>query len=58
MKNHDIITVTVMVKHETGRAYLVNDLKGKGVWIPKSQCELDGVEMQLPEWLAVEKGIV
>jgi len=57
MKNHDIITIDVKPKHETEKAYLFENLKGKDVWIPKSQCEYD-VELQLPEWLALDKGLI
>lgn len=62
-----IITLPVCkVVKETERAYLVDVGKTKSgneklpdlVWLPKSQCDWDGEEMQLPEWLAMEKGLV
>lgn len=56
-KNHDIITVSVKLKHETAAAYLVNG-GDKDVWVPKSQCEYSDGELQLPEWLALEKGLI
>ncbi len=46
-KNHDIVTVDVVVMHQTEKAYLLEtaetDDKGKsvGVWVPKSQVEYD-----------------
>ena len=49
--------------HETDDAYLVSDGENK-FWIPKSQISTlimaDEVEMEItiPEWLAIEKGIV
>lgn len=62
-RKHDIITLEVNLKHETQAAYLVDDGKD-GVWVPKSQAEMiygkdefHG-ELQLPEWLAIEKGLV
>lgn len=27
-------------------------------WFPKSQCELDDEFISVPEWLAIEKGLV
>ena len=61
-KNHDIITLELHLKNETEKAYLVSDGKTTA-WIPKSQCEMaEGLgvacEFQMPEWLAVEKGLV
>ena len=53
-------------KHaETERAILVSETgdRDKAVWLPKSQIEVsDGpnrllVEVAMPEWLAVEKGL-
>lgn len=71
-KNHDIIAIKGKVIQETEKAYLFTDgsmLKTacgkpstvpKAQWLPKSQCEWDDhdKEMQLPEWLAIEKGLV
>lgn len=63
MKNHDIIEVSCQKKHETEKAILVVNLKGKEVWLPKSQIEIDSdnkgiVELQMPEWLAVDKELI
>jgi hypothetical protein len=46
------------LKHETPDAYLVND-GIKDYWLPKSLTEnnRDGTST-IPEWLAIEKGIV
>jgi hypothetical protein len=56
-RNHSIITIEIELKHETDRAYLV-DNDGEDVWVPKSQCEYDNGELQIPEWLAKDKGLV
>jgi len=53
------------VKHETDAAYLVYDGANE-VWIPKSQVQecrrlsakSDDYEFIIPEWLAIEKGII
>lgn len=63
-KNHDIVEVEVDVLHETEKAYLVTQgetfSSGEPIneWLPKSQCQWDGETMQLPEWLALEKGLI
>jgi hypothetical protein len=66
-KKHDIIEITGEVLHETEDAYLFTDgtkeKDGKNtvnVWLPKSQCEWDKGDktMQLPEWLALDKGLI
>lgn len=55
----------VFLHHQTDRAYLVSldGDKSDAVWLPKSQCEINGpVEtystLTLPEWLALEKGLL
>ncbi len=46
------------LKHETEKAFLVNDGK-KDHWLPKGMTENNGDgTFTLPEWLAIEKGIV
>lgn len=61
----DLVDISVQKLHETEKAYLVTDsVPEKGVWIAKSLCELDpsevaGIEtLTLPEWLAMEKGLI
>jgi hypothetical protein len=61
----DLIEISVQKLHETEKAVLVTDsIPEKGVWIAKSQCELEpsatpGIEtLTLPEWLALEKGLI
>lgn len=66
MKFHDIVGVILHIHHETDKAILVseNGNKKNAVWLPKSQVEIDRIgnsteaEIQLPEWLAEEKGLL
>lgn len=59
MSRSDRLTdVAVEIKHETQAAWLVHD-GDQDVWLPKSQCEDNGDgTFTLPEWLAIEKGLV
>mgnify|MGYP006935485999 CR=1 FL=1 len=57
--------ITVRLVQQTERAILVTDSDDleAAVWLPKSQVELvekpgDIVEVTLPEWLAIERGLV
>lgn len=45
--------------HETELAWLML-IEDQEVWLPKSQCEFDEDDgtVLVPEWLAVEKGLV
>lgn len=61
----DLIDITVQLLHETERAVLVTDsTPEKGVWLPRSQVEIEPADMgrlhvvTLPEWLAIERGLV
>lgn len=57
-KNHDIIEVECTLQHQTDAGLLV-DFGGKtAVWVPKSLCEFGNGTLQIPEWLATEKGMV
>jgi hypothetical protein len=55
--------VAVQLKHETPKAYLVND-GANDVWLPKSMVELDdsggddNAIVTMPEWLARDKGLI
>lgn len=61
-------TIEVFVFHETSRALLVGlddeVVEAERVWLPKSQIEYrenksrDGWEVDLPHWLALEKGLI
>lgn len=61
----DLIDISVQKLHETDKAVLVTDtVPENAVWIAKSQCEIEpseivGIEtLTLPEWLALEKGLI
>jgi hypothetical protein len=66
MGKYDPVEFCGEMKHETDKAYLVDDGANE-VWIPKSQCmdvvQIGGAlsseyEFTIPEWLAKEKGII
>jgi len=62
----DIIDIFMRVKHRTEKAVLVTDEKDEGdeVWLPLSQIEIEMDDdpkyatISLPEWLALDKGLV
>jgi hypothetical protein len=58
-KNHDIIEIAGELRAESEKAYYLYDGK-ELVRLPKSQCEWDETSktMQMPEWLALEKGLI
>ncbi|HEX3747649.1 MAG TPA: hypothetical protein VHW09_27125 [Bryobacteraceae bacterium] len=58
-KNHDIIEIAGELRHETEKAYQFFD-GSKSTWLPKSQAEWCASEkvMQMPEWLAQERGLI
>ena len=61
------VTLTLVVHHETDRAILVSDDgdRKKAEWLPLSQINItrewaegddEGIEVEVPLWLAEEKG--
>jgi hypothetical protein len=61
----DLVEVEIVLHRETDKAYLVSTdgKRDKAVWIPKSQCQqVDGEgqhrTMEMPEWLAIDRGLV
>lgn len=65
MAKSDLVDLTMQLHHETAKAVLVSDDgdKTKAVWVPLSQCEVEPkgkgiVIVTMPEWLAIEKGLV
>lgn len=68
----DLVDITAELKHETDKAYLIDDGSGKEVWVPKSHVERSNqpvriaekgqsnhtFEFTMPEWLATEKGLI
>lgn len=68
-RNTGIVEIAVVVKRTTIKAILVNHGVPEEVWVPKSQIEdwTDGPDDEpgygttsifIPEWLAIEKGMV
>lgn len=53
----DLIDLAGEVQGETAAAYRFFD-GDKVVWLPKSQVEWDGEVMTVPEWLALDKGLI
>lgn len=61
----EVIDITVQVHAKTDRAILVSDdgEKANAVWLPLSQVEVEmkqggTAEITLPEWLALDKGLI
>lgn len=66
MGNSDIIDLDLIMRAETAAAVMVAETEDalKAVWLPKSQIEIERkagsriVTITLPEWLAIDKGLV
>lgn len=64
MGRRTVLDLELILAHRTQRAVLVKDAEDSaGVWLPLSQVEVEGEPGQvatvtLPEWLAIEKGLV
>lgn len=61
--NEETVEISVTVKMETAKAYLVDHGGKTEVWIPKSQIRQIGKEGKLSvfvisEWIAKEKGLI
>jgi hypothetical protein len=58
-KNHNIIEIAGDLHHSTEKACLFFD-GSKEVWLAKALCEWSEEEkvMQMPEWLAMERGLI
>ena len=58
-KNHTIIEIAGELRHEREKAYLFFD-GSKEVWLAKALCDWSEEEkvMQMPEWVAYEKGLI
>ena len=65
MSRNDPVEFCGEIRHETDFAYLVYDGVNE-VWIPKSQIQEcrqintkgNDFEIIIPEWLAIEKGVI
>lgn len=61
MTKSNVVDIDVIIVHQTERAVLVKESDGaEGVWLPLSQVEVDTADgvVTLPEWLALEKGLI
>jgi hypothetical protein len=65
MSKSDLIDIEVEILHETADAYLIHDGGVKKVWLPKSEVEIEITRpmqrigtLTLPEWLALERGLI
>lgn len=59
----DLVDIELTLRINGDAAYAVwNGKRDKGrevwVWLPKSLVERDGSIFTMPEWLAIEKGLV
>jgi len=58
MSDAQLIDIAAEIKHETDRAYLLDDGTRKA-WVPKSQVEDNGDgTFTMPEWLARDKEFI
>ena len=62
-----MVEILCIFLHETDEAILIEDENDNQVWIPKSQIanweedmyeKHDDFEIEIPEWLAIEKELV
>jgi hypothetical protein len=65
----DLVDLNVEIKHQTAQAVLIfdpeDDERTKTIWLPHSQIEIEYKDQHkrfatvtMPEWLAIEKGLV
>lgn len=60
-RNSKLTDIACIIKHETKRAWLIDVGLTAPVWVLKSQAEIDdthGTVITMPEWLAMEKGLI
>ena len=57
---NDLVEIAGLVAGETEKAFRFDSGTGETVWLPKSLFEWDETEkiMTMPEWLAMEKGLI
>ena len=53
----DLIEIACEVRRETPKAFMIFD-GAKEVWLPKALVEIEGGEATMPEWLALDKGLI
>lgn len=57
MNKSEPVELELPLLHETAYAYLT-EYDGKELWLPKSQVTWDDGTFTIPEWLAIDKGLV
>ena len=65
-RKSDLVDLMMQVHHRTDRAVLASETgdREKAVWLPLSHVEIGRVsagqiaEITVPEWLALEKGLI
>lgn len=59
-KTNETVKLDLVLVHETEKAYCFDIGKPPDIWVPKSQCQKDNDtgEFEMPEWLAIDKGLV
>ena len=61
MTDARLVDIACIIRHETPRAWLIDAGGKEPVWIPKSQAQINedhGTILTLPEWLAIDKGLI
>ena len=53
----DLIDIACEVRRETERAFLIFDGANE-VWLPKTLVEIEDGAATMPEWLALDKGLI
>ena len=63
--SNERVEIDVEFVDSTESAILVEDADDKKIWLPLSQVEIleealsgEGLKLSIPEWLAIEKGLV
>jgi hypothetical protein len=58
-RNDDPVVINASQIHETEAGVLLLTDDDKEVWFPKSQLvQISDNEWQMPEWLAMDKGVI
>lgn len=55
-KNCTVVEISAVIQRQSDKAVLIHDGITK-IWLPKSQIEIDGNTVRMPEWLAKAKGL-
>lgn len=65
MSKSDLVDLSMQIHHETSKAILASDDgdRDTAVWLPLSHIEIERKErgvivVTMPEWLALEKGLI